>query len=480
MTSRSQIAETSRRPQRGPSAHPQALLARWGMLCLGGIVVVVTLLASALPADAQRRLPYIRDTEIERLLEDYSGPIFEAAGLGADRVRMRIIRASSFNAFVLDGRNVFMNTGTLTQAETPGEVIGVIAHEAGHIAGGHLAGLRAKIKQDQTRLLLMKILGLGALVAGAASNDESTQNVVGGIGRAITTGSDPLVLRSILSYRRVQESAADQAGISYLNATRQSARGMILTFERLADQELFLTQGGNEYTRSHPLPRRRIAQLRQLAAQSPYYGRSDPPKLQERHDLMRAKIAGYLDPPSVVFNQYQRNDRSLPARYAQAIATFRSAGIDAALPRVDALIAARPRYPYFHELKADFLIKGGRARDATGPLETAIKLSGGSSLMEVRYAQALQARNRSGDADRMIRVLRKALAEERVPLGYHLLAKAYWSQGREADAYLASAQAHFGEGNLSDAKRFAKRAQAKLRKGSPKWVQADDIVKFKR
>ncbi|MEM1307532.1 MAG: M48 family metalloprotease, partial [Pseudomonadota bacterium] len=272
--------------QTTPLRTARALTTRWAL-----IAAATTIAASALPATADARgLPLIRDSEIEELLRDYAKPIFEVAGLGGGRVDIRIVRSSSFNAFVLDGRNVFMHTGALQQSETPNQVIGVIAHEAGHITGGHMAALRNRIQRDQTRILLMRILGIGAAIA--------TGNA------AAAVAGDQLVLRSLLAERRSQESAADQAGLSFLNRTGQSGRGMLQTFARFARQEFDSNQ--DPFVRSHPVAARRIATLQRAVRASRFYETRDTPELQLRHDLMRAKLTGYLDPPAVAFNRYPR------------------------------------------------------------------------------------------------------------------------------------------------------------------------------
>ena len=191
---------------------------RGRMVVATWLAVVLLTLQSALPAPAVAQgLPLIRDREIERLLNDYASPIFETAGLGGGRITIRIVRSNVFNAFVVDGKNVYVHTGALMQSETPNQIIGVIAHEAGHIAGGDLAALRERIRRDQTKLILMKILGVGAMIAGG--------------GPAAIAAGDELVLRSLLAERRAQESAADQRGLRYLGRTGQSGRGMLQTFQ---------------------------------------------------------------------------------------------------------------------------------------------------------------------------------------------------------------------------------------------------------
>ncbi|MGI9404529.1 MAG: M48 family metallopeptidase, partial [Hyphomicrobium sp.] len=209
----------------GSHTAPRAVLAG---------VCALTLVAVATPAAAQG-IPLIRDTEIEKLLSDYASPIFRAAGFGSGRIKVRIVRDENFNAFVVDGRNVFIHTGALMQAKSPNEVIGVLAHETGHITGGHMAALRARVAQDQTRALLAQILGIGLMVAGGVAGGDSGSDL-GAAGQGVMFGGKEVIMRGLMAERRSQESAADQAGLQLLNATRQSAQGMLETFERFAQQ----------------------------------------------------------------------------------------------------------------------------------------------------------------------------------------------------------------------------------------------------
>lgn len=446
-------------------------------------VSAALLLAAAVPAsrpaDAQL-INFIRDTEIENLLADYARPVFRAAGLGSNRVAMRIVKHDSFNAFVLDGRNVFIHTGTLQQSETPNQVIGVIAHEAGHIAGGHLAQLRDRIARDQTKSLLIKILGIGLIVAGNVSGATAGSNATGaGIGAI--AGGDEILLRSLLADRRAQESAADQSGLRFLNATKQSGKGMLETFERFAQQEYISASGATQdaFVRSHPIAANRLAQLRDGVAKSPFVNDKDPPALQLRHDLMRAKIAGYLERPQIAFNRYPQTDKSLPARYARAIARFFQSGLDAAMPEVDALIKEQPANPYFHELKADFLMRTGKAREAVPHLRLALKLIGDAPLITVRLAQALVSSDDPAGIDESITLARKALIADPDPQAYRILANNFHKKGRTPEADLAIAEAHFLEGDIKQAQIFAKRSQRGLKDGTPESLRAGDIVNYK-
>ncbi len=441
---------------------------------------VAAILGTAAPAAAQG-LPLIRDTEIESLLSDYAKPIFRAAGLGTGRIKIRIVQNEAFNAFVLDGRNVFVHTGTLMQAETPNEVIGVIAHETGHITGGHMAALRARIAKDQTRSLLAQILGIGLMVAGSVAGG-GTASELGSAGQGILYGGNEIVMRSLLAERRQQESAADQAGLTFLSATKQSGRGMLVTFERFAQQEYISDAHKDAFARSHPLSTDRLARLRTLAESSPYYVAKDPPQLQLRHDLMRAKLSGYLERPQIVYNRYPLTDNSLPARYARAIARFFQGGpgaLEGALAEVDALLRVRPDNPYFWEVKGDLLVRSGKMREAIPSLRQALKLDPDATLISVQLASALQSLDTPAATNESVALLRKSLVDDENSRAYRLLATGYYKQGKRPKADAMIAQAYFLEGNLKQAQTFAKRAQKQLRSGSPEWLKNDDIINYK-
>jgi predicted Zn-dependent protease len=424
-------------------------------------------------------IPLVRDTETENLLKDYSRPIFKAAGLGS-HITMRIVKSDSFNAFVVDGLNVFINTGTLRQAKTPNEVIGVIAHETGHITGGHLAALRTRIARDQTKALLLMVLGVGAMVAGAASGGDTARDM-SSLGIGIGIGGQEILLRSLLSERRSQESAADQAGMKYLEATKQSGRGMLETFENFAQQEYVSAAHQDPFVRSHPVAADRVARLRELVVKSPYFGVKDPPELQLRHDMVRAKISGYLESLQTVFNRYPPRDTTLPARYARAIARNCSGRCDQAIGEVDALIRERAENPYFWEIKGSFYFWGGKHRDAIPPLRKALQLAGGDEpLLQVQLAQAMLATEDKALLDEATSLLRRAVAlDNTYGHAHRQLGIAFYRNGRLPQADLSTAEGHFADGNIKQAHIFAKRAVTKLREGAPEWLRAQDIIKYK-
>jgi predicted Zn-dependent protease len=418
----------------------------------------------------------IRDTEIEALLSDYATPIFKAANLGSQGVDIHIVNDRSFNAFVIDGQNMFIHVGAIIKSETPNQLIGIIAHETGHIAGGHLARLKVQVARMQSAALIMNIIGLGAIIGGAASGGSD----VGQAGAAVLYGGNSIIQRSLLSYRRVEESSADQAGVAYLSRTRQSGRGMLETFGQLANQSLGSVNFIDPYLQTHPMPQERIVQLRDLVQRSPYFNQKDPPELQFRHDMMRAKLEAFINKNNAkyVLRQYPEKDQTLPARYARAIIAYFSGGVDQAIAQIDGLIATQPDNPYFHELKGQFLLESGRVQQAIPPLRRAISLAPQAGLIRVMLGQALVSANDDKLTKEAIGHLQKALVEERQSVvGYRQLAIAYGRLNRLPEAQLASAQSFFYEGNADYAKVHAERAIAGFPEGSPNWVKANDIIR---
>ena len=223
-------------------------------------------------------MPIIRDAEIEQLLRDYTTPILRAAGLAPQNIQVVIINERAFNAFVMDGRRIFVNAGALFESTTPNQIIGVLAHETGHIAGGHLSKMRQEMANAETQMILATILGVGAMVAGA--NAGGAGRAPGQIGMAALSAPGEIIKRSLLSYVRAQEEQADKAAVKFLTATGQSAKGMHETFRRFADQTMFSARFVDPYVQSHPMPTERVRALEEVARHVPYWDKTDPPELQ--------------------------------------------------------------------------------------------------------------------------------------------------------------------------------------------------------
>jgi len=457
-------------------------LARKTTVLTAVTVATALALAPIAPAPAQekenRGPPVLRDAESEALLREYTRPILRAAGLEKQNIQMVIINDSAFNAFVADGRRIFVNYGAIMQSETPNQLIGVLAHETGHLAGGHLAKMREQLAQAQTQMIIAMLLGVGAVVAGARGGNYNSG--LANAGAAALAGPQEMIRRNLISYVRAQEENADRAGVKFLNATGQSAKGMYETFKRFSNDSLFAARGADPYLQSHPMPVERVAALEELARSSPYWDKKDDPALQLRHDMMRAKISAFMERQDTVYRRYPMSNDSLPARYAHAITTYLHGDLRNALAQIDGLIAVQPANPYFYELRGQALLEGGKPTEAIAPLRKAMQLSNNSPLIEMLLGQALVATDNKAYADEAITILRAAVSREsEAPLGFTQLAMAYGKKGDYAEADLASAQAAFLRGDNKTAGDLASRAKTRFAIGTPGWVKADDIVTAK-
>ena len=440
-------------------------------LLLGAVVV----LAAPVAGYAQGRVPIVRDAEIEALVRDYARPIFKAAGLSKSGIDIILVNDPRFNAFVA-GRRMFINTGALLQSETPNEIIGVIAHEAGHIAGGHQERLREQVARAQTMAVIASLLGVGAMAAGAAAD-------VGGLAQAgagIMAGGNEAARRSLMSYQRTEEAAADQSGIRYLEATGQSGNGMLVTFQRFQTALALSGTKIDPYRTSHPAPRDRIANLETLVRASPYFEKKDSETLQQRHDMMRAKIAVYTQGQAAASRLFKKMPGSIAAQYGEAQAAYRTGSPRNAIKKTDALLKQQPDNPYFHELRGDILLKANEPAKAAAAYAKAAQLDPAkSSIIQISYGQALIATGKPEQIKKAASLIKDALSRDKENFnGYTYLAQAYGQLGDVGHAELATAEGYYYSGNYQQAKIFAMRAQQKFKRGEPAWVRAQDIVNY--
>jgi len=441
------------------------------------VVCAACLLASsiAIPQVQAAGLPLIRDAEIEGLMRIYTRPIFRAAGLNPRAVKVYLINQPNINAFVAGGQRIFIHTGLLQQSATPNEVIGVLAHETGHIAGAHLSRLGTQIEKASNLAIISMLLGAAVAVGGAATNTRGA----GQIGQATVAGGQNLARRSILSYVRAQESSADQAALRYLTKTGQSGKGMLDLFHNLASKSLGSLRRTDPYTQSHPMPFERIRNLERMVKKSKYYKRKDPGVLLLRHHLMQAKLAGFLSSPRVVYRKYPKSNKSMPSRYARAIVSFRTGDIKNSLPLINSLIKDIPQNPYFWELKGQALLESGRPREAIKPLKIAIKKTSNNGLIAMLLARAYLGAGGKRNAKNALSVLNKAKRSENDSPDLHfLLARAYGTTGNLARAELETAESALLRGDKPLAQQKAKNAKKRLKRGTPAWQRAKDIVNF--
>lgn len=452
------------------------LASIFSRVALAATIAIPAHFSGAGAAFAQGRISLVRDAEIEALVREYARPILNAAGLSKSGIQIILVNDPGFNAFVA-GRRMFINTGALMTAETPNEIIGVLAHEAGHIAGGHQERLRQQLARAQTMAIIASLLGVGATVAGAASGNREVAQ--GGTGIAMAGGE--VARRSLLSYQRTEESTADIAALQYLEATGQSAKGMLKTFQRFASALALTGARVDPYQVSHPMPRERIANLTETAQKSRNFEKKDAPALQLRHDLMRAKIAAFTGGQGATSRMFRGNASPLPGQYGDAITTFLYGNPAAAVKKADALLKVQPQNPYFMELRADALLKANKPRDAAAAYAKAVKLDPSrSGILQIGYGKALLATGDKASIETAVQVLKQGIDRDREnPDAYLPLSQAYGQLGSIGEAELAAAEGNYYSGKYLDAKVFAARAQQKLKRGSPGWVRAQDIINYK-
>ena len=429
--------------------------------------VLLLLLGSVLPQQAAaNQLRLIRDAEIENTIRIYATPLFQAAGLSPQGIRLYLVNDRALNAFVAGGLNMFINTGLLINTEDPSEVIGVIAHETGHISGGHLATRGTALEQTQAAMIATYLLGIGAALATGEA----------GLGAAVISGGQDVALRGLLQYTRTQESSADQAAVTLLKATGQSPRGLMDFMEQLSGQEVLLSSNQDPYLRTHPLTQDRIEFLRQAVRESPYADKPTDAELLRLHNRMRAKLIGFLSPMNQVLRSYPPIDISLPARYARAIAYYRVPDIDKALAEVDSLLAELPNDPYFRELKGQMLLEHGRVAEAVPEYEAAAQALPESAQIHQALAKARIALNTPEMDQAALQSLAVTLAEEPGnSSAWRLAAIAHGRLGDQAMTALSLAESALARGKFAEARDRAQHAAGQLPENSASWLRALDV-----
>ncbi len=437
-------------------------LVRQSSRLIAGLAAALTVLGAAGQASAQS---LIRDTEVEGIIHEWSAPVLTAMGLDPEEVEILLVNDPSLNAFALRGRIMGLNTGLIEQTETPNELLGVIAHEAGHIKNRHLLRDGAQNAGMQPFLMTM---ALGALAALAGEP---------GAGAMLMANSQYFGTLGALRYMQGQEGEADISGARALEAAGESGKGLVDFFENFRAQEVFSDERRYPYFRSHPLSGQRIEALRRPVEAASHYGNVDSPERQAQHALMLAKIHAFMDAPTETLRAYPESDAGFPARYARAIAWYRDGQTERAITAVDTLLTEQPDNPYLWELRGQILFEEGRPDDAIDSHQKAVTLKPDAPLLRINLAHALIETNDAANLDRAVDELKRAVArEEDNTLAWRLLSQAYASQGKEGEARLASAEGYFAAGNTEQATQFALRARPLLDRNSLEWRRAVDIV----
>lgn len=419
----------------------------------------------ALSGPAQAQINVLRDAEIEQWIKDYAYPLYSAAGIEPERVNILLIGDPTPNAFA-GGLNMGLHTGLITMADTPNQIEGVIAHETGHMSGGHSARSAEAYAKATRPMLLSVLLAAGAVAAGAPEAG------IGLLGLGQNIG-----LANALKYSRGQEASADQAAVTFLDKVGHSGQGLSEFFGKLRNQQLITGRRINPYMQSHPLANQRITALEKRVTASPFYAVKDSEDEIFRLKMIQAKINGFLQEAHVTLRQYPLSDQSEPARYARAVAYYRSADIEKAQREINRLIEWDPENPYFFELKGQMLFEFGHIEESLTPHRRSVELAPSKALLHVNLGRALIATEDTENYSEAVKELKYALLLEPTNgFGWFELARAYGGLGQEYLANLATAESRYQAGSPSEANQFARRALPGLKKGTPEWRQASDII----
>lgn len=420
-------------------------------------------------AFAQMRAPlrFIRDAETESIIRSLAKPLFAAAGLDPSSVRILLVDDEKLNAFVAGGQNIFLHTGLIIESNSPEALLGVIAHETGHIQGGHLVRSRDAIDQAKTISTISAILGAAAAI-GTRRTD---------VGSAIILGGQSASARSFLMFSRTQESAADQAALRLMSSLNLSAEGLADFLGKLEDQELVSPRFQDPYLRTHPLSRERIETIRNHVASSPHTGKMLGDTVQHDFQRMVGKLYGYIKPFKQVMRQYPKSDTTIAARYARTIAYYRKSDLKQALEGINALIHDSPRNAYFYEMKGQMLFEFSRAREALPAYARAFELAPDQALLALELARVELELDDPALLESSIEHFRASLAlEPESAFAWRQLGIAYGRNGQMAMSALALSEEALRQGRYPDAQRLAKRALKKFKRGSREYIRADDVI----
>lgn len=433
------------------------------------LILALAVLATSFAGLQAHAAGLIRDAEIERTLRNMSSPIFQAAGFSADSINIYILNDHTINAFVANGRNMFLNTGLLTTLETPEELLGVIAHETGHISGGHEARRAITLRNAKGPALLGVLVGIAAGVAGGPE-----------AGAGVIAGSQSAIMRGLLQYNRGEEASADQAALGYLDRSGISAVGFQKVLERFRGQEVFTVGNIDPFILTHPLSTERMQLIERHVADTASRNYPSDPERAYWHGRMRAKLTGYLDDPTRVLDKLDSQPETEETLYARAWALYKLPDMKGALATADRLIAMRPSDPYYIEMKGQILFETGHADEAVPYYRQAVKFAPGETLLEAGLGRALLALDNPA-ADREALAVLQA-ARDRDPadaLALRDLATAYARAGDQGMASLATAERFALTGDTETAMVHARRASSALKEGSPGWLRAQDILALK-
>ena len=402
--------------------------------------------AYCLAAAQAQALSLISDEETEIFLHRTLQPIFKAADTDFNPRRIYIVNDKSLNAFVTDGNNMFVTVGTLMAADSQNEISGVLAHETGHIEGGHL--LRHKIQSREVQRMTLASMLLGSAAGIAAGRAD--------VSIAAILGSQSSAMNSMLTYQVSEERSADEAAVKLLKKINQSPEGMLRFMKKIQKRNTLQGIEETSYFRTHPVTSERIAFMEKAAkeSQAPKTGAQE-----KDFERIRAKLYAYIEDPKATLQKYPETNGSIPARYARAIAYFKKMEMPKALGLINGLIADEPQNPYFYELKGQMLLETGQIAQAADIYRQALKLRPNSSLFKLNLAQAMLENSPSAaDQKQIVDLLNQVLVYNPDSYAWILLSRAYGMQQNAAGYNYAAAEYSLLTRDIRLAKQQAEQA----------------------
>ncbi len=413
----------------------------------------------------------ISDTETERMIGELIAPLGDAAGIPKGRLKIHIIDDDDFNAFVMGGEDVYVYTGLLKQIKTPDALQAVVAHELGHMIGGHMAQMRDRMAAEMKRTMLIQALGVGLMVAGGNPS----------LGAGVLGGASGVAQQSMLAFSRDEERIADNMGVDLMIRASQNPNGFIDVLKQMHEMTGALEEKINPNRINHPRTTERLNNVREYLDKLDYDYIPDKTLTTRRTDdyeMVRAKLVGYLDSPAQVREKYPYSDKSDAALYARAIANMQGGNLDGARMGTQTLISRTPDNPYFWELMGDIQYQFGHYDDSVNAYEKSLEMAGNAPQIQTALALVLVERNKPGDNIRAIELCKRALLAEQMPLTYWTLSRAYGNTDPGRSDW-AMAEYYEMINKHQDAKKYAKRAKKNLKKTEPEYIKADDILNIK-
>jgi predicted Zn-dependent protease len=431
------------------------------------MLALVLAVSTARPAAAQSVL---RDSETELLFRDISRPLITAAGLDPKSTNVALLNDPEINAFVATGQTVYIQSGLLVAADNVNQLQGVIAHELGHVAGGHSIRLASGASEATGISIATLVLGALAIAAGA-----------GDAGMGIMMAGQRAALGRFLAFSRTQESSADAAGAKYLSAAGISGKGSIEFFKKLQNQEYRLAVAAKDsYDQTHPISSERIQALLQVYQKDPAWNRPSDPDLEARFQRVKAKLIGFVDPKHAIV-KYPESDQSVPAHYARAYAYHIGAYPEKALAEADALLKSGPHDPFFLELKGQILLESGKPAEAIAPLREAVGRANDQPLIAAMLGHALISTEDPKNFAEAKQVLKAAVnRDNQNPFAWYQLGIIYDREGDLPRAALATAERNNLEGEPKLALASAQMALKGIPQGTPDYLRAQDIAMVSR